>query len=69
MGARCWARDDKQYDGMSSLSLAGFECDFATNCHEYWAVNHLSLMDGWPSTQHLPGQQIRKTLCVKREVK
>ena len=68
MGARCWARGDKQLHGMFSLSLVGFVCDVATNCHEYWEVNHLSPMYGWPSTQSLQGQ-IGKTLCVKGEVR
>jgi hypothetical protein len=69
MGARCWVRGDEQREGLFSLSLAGFVCDFATNCHEYLEVNHLSLMYGWPPTQHLPGQQTGKTLCVKGEVR
>jgi hypothetical protein len=68
-GRESWAGGDKQLDGMFSLSVAGFVCDFVTNCHEYWEVNYLSLMYGWPSTQHLHGQQIGKTLCVKGEVR
>ena len=47
----CRAKGDGQLDGMPSLSLTGFACDFVTNRHEYWKLNHLSLMYDRPSTQ------------------
>ena len=58
-------QSDGQLDGMLSLPFTGFFCDFATNCHDYWKMSHLSLMYDRPSTQQYRVNKERKRSASK----